>query len=390
MSTLQGVKDLLGKEDVNWGDSSSTFSRETQTGGSINIHYVDAECITATGLGGYVGDHLHAQNTDSLTTAATFGINSTGNSLVLSSTGLTASRTMTFPNVSQQLIGATDLLSIAAGKGAALVGVQDSGNYFAGATAEAVLQEVGADVAALQASTHNRGMKNGFKLGYSTATAITISGGMWAHTGTANQHVYTNAQVTFTLGSAGSNSGSTDLGANQIHYIYVDDSAVVAAGTALLTAAEFLNATTAPAYNHAKAGWYNGSDRCIGAILTNSSNEIRSFAVFGGYYYRYAAPVDEFGSAAANTTPYAALDLSSSVPRFSTRARLRITCATAGTAFYFDTAVTATTPDAFVNSHANLAVMADVPTNSSQNTYWQASAGNVVDLDCAGYFIDEL
>ena len=389
MTTLQGVKDLLGKEDVNWGNSGSTFSRETQTGGSISIHYVDAESVPSTGLGGYVGDHLHIQNTDSLTTMTTFGINSTGNSLVLSSAGLSASRTMTFPDVSQQLTGATDLAAITAGKGASLVGVQDSGGYFSGATAEAVLQEVGADVAALQTSTHNRGMKNGFKLGFSTTTAVTISGGIWAHTGTTDQHVYTNAQVTFTLGSAGSNSGSTDLGASQVHYIYIDDSAVVAAGTALLTAAEFLNSTTAPAYNHAKAGWYNGLDRCIGAILTNSSNEVRNFSVFGGQYYRYAAPVDEFGSAAAGVT-YTALDLSSTVPRFSTRARLRVTGATAGTLVYFDTSSTAVTPDAYTISTNNGPIMVEVPTNSSQNTYWYASATNVVDMDCAGYFIDEL
>lgn len=389
MTVLQGVKDLLGKEDVNWGASSSTYSRETQTGSSIDIHYIDDACIPATTLGGYVGTHLHSQNTDSLTTAATFGINSTGNSLVLSSTGLTASRTFTFPNVAQQLIGATDLLSIATGKGAALVGIEDASNYFSGATVEAITQELGSDVAALQASTHNRGMKNGFKLGYSTTTAITVSGGMWAHTGTSNQHVYTNAQVTFTLGSGGSNSGSTDLGASQVHYIYIDDSAVVAAGTALLTSTEFLNSTTAPSYNHAKAGWYNGTDRCIGAIVTNSSSEIRSFAVFGGQYYRYAAPILEMGSTAAGTT-YAALDLSSSVPRFSTRARLRLTCATAGTAFYFDTASTAVTPDACVTSHANLAITVEVSTNSSQNTYWYASATNVTDIGCTGYFIDEL
>ena len=389
MSVLQAVKDLLGKQDVNWGDSSTTFTRATQTGGTVSINYIDAECIPSTGLGGYVGDHLHVQNTDSLTTATTFGINSGGNSLVLSSSGLTATRTITFPNVSQQLIGATDLVSTATAKGAALVGVEDAGLYISGATVEAALQEYGSAITVLEGSTHNKGMKNGFRLGYSTTTAITIGGGLWAHTGTANQHVYTNAQVTFTCGSAGSNSGSTDLGANQVHYLYIDDSAVVASGSTLLTASEFINSTTAPAYSHSKVGWYNGNDRCIGAILTNASNQIRSFSLYGGFYYQYAAPIDEYGSAAAGTT-YTALDLSSSVPRFCTRARLRLTCATADTVFYFDTSSTAVTPNAFTSSAANGGIMVDVPTNSSQNTYWYASAGNVTDLECAGYYIDEL
>jgi hypothetical protein len=37
-------------------------------------------------------------------------------------------------------------------------------------------------------------------------------------------------------------------------------------GSPLLTAAEFLNDTTAPTWNNAKQGWYNGSDLCIFAV----------------------------------------------------------------------------------------------------------------------------
>ena len=123
--------------------------------------------------------------------------------------------------------------------------------------------------------------------------------------------------------------------------------------------------------------------------MTNSSNQVRPFAVYGGMYYQYATPVDEYGSAAAGVT-YTALDLSSSVPRFCTRARLRLVCATANTSFFFDTSSTAVTPNAYTTSVANGGIMIDVPTNSSQNTYWYASGANVVDLDCVGYFIDEL
>uniref|UniRef100_A0A6M3XQB3 Uncharacterized protein n=1 Tax=viral metagenome TaxID=1070528 RepID=A0A6M3XQB3_9ZZZZ len=390
MPILQIIKDLIGKEDISWGDSSTTFARETHTGGSINMHYTDAEVIPSTTLGGYIGDHLHVQNTDSLTTATTFGINSGGNSLVLSSSGLTASRTITFPNTSNQtLIGATDLVSIAASKGATLVGIQDSGNYFSGANVEAITQELGSDVSTLQTETHNRGMKNGFIMAYSSTTAITIGGGMWAHTGTTNRHVYLSSQITFTLGPGGSNASSTALGANQIHYLYLDDSAIVAAATSLLTASEFLNSTTAPVYSHSKAGWYSTNDRCIGAVLTNASNEVLSFAVFGSHFYRYASPVTEYTTAAAATT-YTALDISSSVPRFCTRARLRITSVSAGTVLYFDTSSTATTPECATFSTANTPEMADVPLTAAQLSYYYASAGNNIDVDTSGYYTDEL
>ena len=390
MPILQIIKDLIGKEDISWGDSSTTFARETHTGGSINMHYTDAEVIPSTTLGGYIGDHLHVQNTDSLTTATTFGINSGGNSLVLSSSGLTASRTITFPNTSNQaLIGATDLVSIAASKGATLVGVEDSGSYFSGANVEAITQELGSDVSTLQTETHNRGMKNGFIMAYSSTTAITIGGGMWAHTGTTNRHVYLSSQITFTLGPGGSNASSTALGANQIHYLYLDDSAIVAAATSLLTASEFLNSTTAPVYSHSKAGWYSTNDRCIGAVLTNASNEVLSFAVFGSHFYRYAAPVLELSTAASGTT-YTATDISSSVPRFSTRARLRITAVTAGTTLAFDTSSTATTPEVLTLSTAATAEMADIPLTAAQVFYRFGNATTNIDINTSGYYTDEL
>ena len=392
MTVIQGIKELIGKEDINWGVSGSTFSRKTHLGGSTNIHYIDDAVIPASSLGGNVDDHLHSQNTDSLTTSLTFGINSTGNSLVLSSTGLTAARTFTFPDTSNQaIIGATDLVSTAAGLGASLVGVRDTGLYFAGTNVETVLQEVGADVSTLEASTHNRGMKNGFKLGYSSTSAITISGGMWALTGTTNRHVYTNSQITFTCGPLGSNGASSALGANEVTYIYIDDSAVTLAGTNLLTAVQFLNSTTVPAFSHSKAGWYNGLDRCIGAVLTNASSNILDFDIFGGEFYRYATPVHEFGSAAANTSyTGGSLDISSSVPRFSTRSRLRLVSATDNTIFYFDTESSATTPEAHAISGAHGTSTFDVPINSAQLVYWYASAGNVVDIAVTGYYLDEI
>lgn len=389
MTTIKFKSGLLGKEDINWGDASTTFSRETPTGGSISISYIDDSVIPASSLGGYIDDNLHEQNTDTGTTSSTFDIASGGNRARLSNSGLSADRTYTFPDSSdQQLTGATDLASTAASKGASLVGIQDSGSYFSSATVEAAMQELGSDVSVLEAGTHIRGMKHGLVLSYSSSTAINIGGGMWALTGTTNRHVTLSAQTTFTLGSAGSNSSSTDLGASQIHYIYLDDSAIEAADSNALTASEFINTTTAPSYNHAKAGWYNGNDRCIGAVLTDSSNAIVEFYIKGKHYYQYAAPVLEYTTAAAGVT-YASLDLSSSVPGFSTMARLRVSDLGAAAQYYFDTAATATTPEAHY-----AAVSAentwDIPTDASQAVYWYADSVADTMINTSGYYLDEL
>lgn len=232
-------------------------------------------------------------------------------------------------------------------------------------------------------------MKNGLKLAYSSTTAITITGGMWAHLGTTNQHVYCASQLTFTLGPAGSNNSSSNLGASEIHYIYIDDSAVVAAGSAVLSNTEILNSTTAPTWSHSKVGWYNGSDRCIGAVLTNASSEIISFYISGDNLYHYDTLITERAVAAA-ATDAEAIDLSSSMPRFSTRARLVIQSVTAGTILYFDRQATTVTIEAYTMDTANKTYTIDVTTNATQTTYHKASAGNNITVYMMGYYLDEL
>lgn len=382
------VKGLIGKEDINWGTASSTFSRETYTGGNINVHYVDDSVIPSSKCGGYVDDHLHKQNTDTGTTGTTWTIDSDGTGVTLSTTGITAGRTFTFPDTgNQQLTGASSLASTAANYGASLVGVQDSGGYFGNTNVETVLAESGASLVTLFSTSHNSGMKNGFKLAYSSGTAITISGGVWAHDGTTDQHVYTASQVTFTLGPAGSNAASSNLGADEIHYIYIDDSAVVAGASRLLTASEFVNSTTAPSWSHSRIGWYNGSDRCIGAVLTSSASTIVKFSIHGKNYYRYRSGVTEYAGANAPTT-YTALDLSSSVPAFSTMSRLKLDAASGtSTRYYFDTESSGTTPEAHVASQT---FTTDIPLSSSQVVYWYATAATGTSLFTVGYYTDEL
>lgn len=389
MTVLQIVKGLIGEEDVSWGDSDTTFTRQIHTGGTTTIHYIDSKSIPANTLGGYIDTYLHTQHTDTGTTSTTFIINSSAAEyVVLSSTGQTAAITFTFPTSgSQALVGADDLSSTAAGEGASTIGIEDSAGNFTATDVETALAELAVSVAG---QTEFRGYKRGFKLGYSTTTAITIAAGMWDHRGTTNQNVYTASQLTFTLGSAGSNSGSTNLGASQLHYIYIDDSAVVTAGTALLTATEFLNSTTAPAWSNAKCGWYNGNDRCVGAIRTDGSSHIVEFFVRSNNFYAYtpAGALTAYSSAAAPVA-WTDLDLSGSIPIFCTGVTLSIYSA-ASTRFYFRI------KDASVMSSAISTYAADtydavtVYTNASQVVEWSASAGSVTVLYVFGYYIDEL
>lgn len=391
MSVFQHVKALIGVEDLAFGDSSSTFPRETHTGGSINISYIDAEIIPSTGLGGYIGDHLHVQDTDTGTTSDTFEINSDGNGATLSTTGLTSDRTFTFPNTGdQELIGATDLVSTSNGLGAALVGIEDSGGLISAVDVESALAEIAQDVADI---SHPQGYKYGFELGYSTQTAITIEAGMWSLWTTSESLVYTNLLTTFTLGSGGSNGSSEDLdaGAQELHYIYIDDSAVINNASALIAATEFLNTsagTEVPTYNRTRKGWMNTSnDRCIGAVLIDASNHILDFEVFGGHYYQYATPIEEFAIAASGTT-YQAVDVSSCVPKFSTRIRILVH-GHGSTTFGFDTSSTSATPEAHyvVSGHSQTF---DIPVSTSQVFYFKGTTSQSVAIYVVGYYLDEL
>lgn len=388
MSVFQHVKDLIGVEDLALGDSGSTFSRETHTGGSINMHYIDAEIIPSTTLGGYIGDHLHEQNTDIGTTSNAFEINSDGHGATLSTAGLTSDRTFTFPNTGdQELVGDTDLGSTVAGLGGSLVGIEDSSGLINATNVEDALAEIAQTVADI---THPQGYKYGFELGYSTQVAITIEAGMWSLWTTSEALVYTNTQTVFTLGSGGSNGSSENLdaGAQELHYIYIDNSAVISSASALITASEYINHTEAPVYNRTRKGWMNTSnDRCIGAVLIDASNHILDFEVFGGHYYQYATPIEEFASGASGAV-YQAVDVSSCVPKFSTRIRILVH-AHGTTTFGFDTSSTAATPEAHyvVSGHSQTF---DIPVSTSQVFYFKGTTDQLVTIYVVGYYIDEL
>ena len=152
---------------------------------------------------------------------------------------------------------------------------------------------------------------------YSDADTITIGAGSYFHDGTTRQTVFWDAAITFDLGSGGSNAGSTDLGASEWHYIYLDDSAIVTQGNSELDADCFLNSTTAPSWSATKHGWYNGADRCIFAVLTNGSNQVTEFFHYGDFV-SYADSIQDVTSADIDQTW---TDATLTIPAFSTMAK---------------------------------------------------------------------
>lgn len=146
---------------------------------------------------------------------------------------------------------------------------------------------------------------------------IYIDPGAYYHAGTTSQAVYWDSQLTFQLQSGGSNADSDDYGADGWHYIYLDDSAIVTQGAALLDADCFLNDTTAPTWSNAKHGWYNGEDRCIFAVYETGGAIIEFNHVNDRVLY-----ADErlaFANADPGTS-FVDLDLTTTVPGFATEA----------------------------------------------------------------------
>ena len=101
----------------------------------------------------------------------------------------------------------------------------------------------------------------------STTTIILNSGFRYMHEGTSTQMVY-GGDVTYTK------TGTT---ASTWYYLYLDDSAIVTAGNAVITASELTESTTAPTFDSTKQTWYNGNDRCIFAWRNDDSGNIWPF-----------------------------------------------------------------------------------------------------------------
>ena len=115
------------------------------------------------------------------------------------------------------------------------------------------------------------------------ADEIYIGAGAYHHSGTTEQLLYWNSELTFELEAAGSNSLSDNYDADGWHYIYLDDAAIVTQASALLDKDCFRNETTAPTYSASKHGWYSGNDRCIFAVYETGSALLEFYHTSGNF-----------------------------------------------------------------------------------------------------------
>jgi hypothetical protein len=161
----------------------------------------------------------------------------------------------------------------------------------------------------------SRGSLNRSQFDHSSDTVLLIGAGQYDHDGTTVQDVYWNSQISFTIGSGGSNSGSSAAGTSQWQYLYLDDSAIVTQGAALLDADCFLNSTTAPTYSQTKHGWYSGSDRCIFAFYIDSDGDISEFYHDGNEAVGYGTP---FSTSINSSSSWQTATLT--LPSFATKA----------------------------------------------------------------------
>jgi hypothetical protein len=207
-------------------------------------------------------------------------------------------------------------------------------------------------------------------------------------------------QLPFTAGSGGSNAGSTDLGANQRHYVYLDDSAIITQASPELDADCFLNSTTAPTWSDAKHGFYNGSDKCIFGFVTNASSQIYEFFHDGGDYMSYADS-KAGGQTAVTDLDYSAIDVDTTwddvyllIPAFATKAECRFSAAYVDGASSLSWRTNGQTGTdghlvADVNSdYAASTNTATVFSDSSQiiEVVMSASNGNTATVQCEGWY----
>lgn len=179
--------------------------------------------------------------------------------------------------------------------------------------------------------TYDEGFVVRPKFTWKDADEIYISAGVYQLYGKGR--VRWSSQLTFKFGSAGSNASSTNLGNNQFHYVYLDYSAIESGAD--LTAASFVNSTTAPTWSETYHGWYNGSDRCIFGIRTGGSANVLEFFHSGGFV-AYADKIADLTLTNINTTW---TDVTLTIPGFATSAQVVFSMVydTAGTTGYWRT-----------------------------------------------------
>lgn len=104
-------------------------------------------------------------------------------------------------------------------------------------------------------------------------------GGKWYHWDT---------ELSFTIGPSGSNPDSDSVPTTaQLVYLYIDASSLPSNPDTALTDANFISKSTAPSWDDAKHGWYDGDDRLIGTLKHDGTNLILQQKNGNRHWYGY-------------------------------------------------------------------------------------------------------
>lgn len=152
-----------------------------------------------------------------------------------------------------------------------------------------------------------RGYKSGMGISYKDADEIYVAGGnIHIYDGSNDRILSISAQTALDIGSPA---------ASTWYYIYVDTPAT----GWTLTSSEFSFSTSAPSYSHTLKGWYHPTTtdlRCIGAVLTDGSSNIRKFAIMNDWYWLEDAMTAELTATPLADETWTDIDLATSVPNF--------------------------------------------------------------------------
>lgn len=139
---------------------------------------------------------------------------------------------------------------------------------------------------------------------YVDANQITIEPFAYHHNGTKEQLLISRAQINQTFLS---------LAVSDWSYLYLDDSAIVSSGSNIIYTGQLIDSVLEPSWSVGKQGWYRNNDKCIFAVLTDSSGDILEF-VHSGEMCFFGSQILDFNEDVDLTW----LDVTLSLPIFTT------------------------------------------------------------------------
>jgi hypothetical protein len=293
----------------------------------------DENSATTTGLTwGYKAGTIRVDNTITSVAASTIGLTDDATNYVeLNQSGTMTKNTTAFTTgfiPIRQVVCASGSQSTSTDKRAWFIAIPDASAGQEGVVELATIAEtrLGTDTKRVVTPSTARDfiwrmhVGKRAKFTWKDANEIYIDPSSYRSEGANNRMVYNIDRLTYTF---------TNLGVSDWSYLYIDDSDLESNSTNLLSADYLIDSTTEPVWSASKEGWYNGDDLCIFAVLTDGSSNILKF-YHDGDFVLFDVPIQNYSSAGLPDTTW--VDVTLSVPKFSTRANVEFTLSTGGDA----------------------------------------------------------